>query len=292
MLAKYTTKIGGDYYGGYTPTLEAIIVGVHQCRVFTLYLFRKHSAVAEEKKYIYAAVLLHRYDDMCTVIQQHPDNEFEDLNDHILVAKVRRALQICDISEAMFDQWKEDIRKVFCTKNMLVLDIKSLQGVLGPDIRERIYVDPRCLLETINNNAHHMNVIEKQIHELRDENRLINQVWQRRFQKILDFMIEKGMDAQPTQRAVETYLKLDQIFIPRRAYSLQLIFVNWFEYQAEIGWRIYFADANRSLKVKYNKLKKAIRTMIMFSDVYPVSLCFILNYHNNMLLSIMNLCRH
>ena len=103
-------------------------------------------------------------------------------------------------------------------------------------------------------------------------------------------MIEKGVDAQPTQRTVETYLKLDQIFIPCKTYSLQLIFVNWFEYQAEVGWLMYYEDATRSQKVKYNKMKKGIRTMVMFTDVYPVSLCYIQICHNNMLLQTLTTC--
>ena len=290
VLADYNTKIGDEYFGGYTPTLEAIIVDVDECRVFALYLFRKHNAIEDEKKYIYTAVLIHRYDDICEVIQQHPENLFENLNDHIFVAKVRRALQICNISEETFEQWKKDIKKDFCSKNLLALDIKSLQGVLGSDIRERIYVDPRCLLQTINETAHHMGVIEKKIHELRDENILINQVWQQRFKIIQDYMIQQGMGAESPPRKVETYLKLDQIFITRRSYSLQLIFVNWFEYQAEVGWLMYYEDATRSQKVKYNKMKKGIRTMVMFTDVYPVSLCYIQIYHNNMLLQILTTC--
>ena len=103
-------------------------------------------------------------------------------------------------------------------------------------------------------------------------------------------MIQQGMGAEPPQRKVETYLKLDQIFITRRSYSLQLIFVNWFEYQAEVGWLMYYEDATRSQKVKYNKMKKGIRTMVMFTDVYPVSLCYIQIYHNNMLLQILTTC--
>ena len=45
---------------------------------------------------------------------------------------------------------------------MLALDLKGLNGVMDKDA-DKLFVDPRCMLEQFSQMAHHMGVLEKKI---------------------------------------------------------------------------------------------------------------------------------
>ena len=108
VLVDWTVKVGGAYYGGFTQTIDAVMVGKDLLVEFGLMLLVHHTSVSNEKKLILVTVLLHLYDDFCKTLEAHPEKVFEDLNVHVVVAKIEMTRKRCNISIDMFNQWKKN----------------------------------------------------------------------------------------------------------------------------------------------------------------------------------------
>ena len=160
ILAGWKVKFGDDYFGGYSPTLDAVSTGKDLLTNFAYLLLASHPFVTDEKKEILVAVLLHYYRDFCAALKAHPQEIFENLLTHTVCAKIEMARKICKISIEMFESWQDDIRSDFLSKNMLALDLKGLNGVMDKDA-DKLFVDPRCMLEQFFQMVHHIGVLEK-----------------------------------------------------------------------------------------------------------------------------------
>ena len=277
VLAGWKVKFSDDYFGGYTPTLDAVTEGREELYKFAYLLLHNHSYVTDEKKLMFVAILLHRYGDFCETLKAHPHNMYEDMSIHMVVAKINIALRQCHIKEETFSKWQKQVRNDFLMKNMLSLDLKGRNGVLGKD--RSLVCDPRSMMECFSQMAHHIGCLEKQMIQMSEDSREMNLQWQQRFdllQKVFlnEYVSKKTIDDKP-----KVYLNLEQIFENQVKYTPEDLYMRWFYYEAPEAWehpkktfRALSKHLGSGLSNRFHRTKTFIKTLLLYADDYPVSL--------------------
>ena len=119
-------------------------------------------------------------------------------------------------------------------KNMLALDLKGGNGVLGKD--RSLVCDPRSMMECFSQMAHHIGSLEKQLIQMSEDNREMNLQWQKRFDLLEKVFLQEYMKNEIKKEQPKIYLNVEQIFATQSIYTLEDLFMRWFYYETPAAW--------------------------------------------------------
>jgi len=154
VVSNWTSKIGTVIIGGQPPTLLDIVSETHLVNPFVSACFGidSESEWSDDIRKVLIASVLRHYQEFCSIILQHPDGAYTELERHPFVSVIKSARMVVGVEQCTFDSWCKEVRAGFISRNLPALPIDLLRKE-GADVSSLCF-DARTFTDHFNAVAH------------------------------------------------------------------------------------------------------------------------------------------
>lgn len=289
-VSQWKAKIADTVVGGVPPSIFDITIERELFEKFMGYLF------ANDTEYVWrpgvrallVGSLLRHYDELIDILEKHPDKDFV-IDDHPFVARVKHALLLAGVSEAVFNEWKKQVAIGFFNRNLPGLPISNYPKHLGDKKHHfhQVMMDPRCFVDCMNQQInlqlglHSQNqlIINLLQDQLRQE-RVHNKDLSAKLDKLLYHDSNPNTTANEEKKVGYDILRFS---ISTRNWkdrpSIADLFFYFFSDNCRAGfekdkqhysWSIMSPPDKKRWKNLFQRLKRTVKLMLYFCDSYPI----------------------
>ena len=168
VLAGWTnTNSEGNMRGGFPPLLEDVSTQHNKIPSFVKHLFEHETGYSWEIKQILTATILRFYKDFIKVLESHPNINLNISKHHPFIIHINEACVAAKVPEDVFLNWCEEVEVGFHRRNVLALDIKTLQEKLGNEYSKNVFMDSRTFLDVLTDQGKEITELRSEIHQMK-----------------------------------------------------------------------------------------------------------------------------
>lgn len=298
-VSGWTAKAGDTIMGGLSVVLSDLTTDPMSLNMFVDAIFEADydGIWKQEVREMSFTSMLRHYDDFVDVLKRHPYNTYDDPARHLFIGRLDKIMADLEISQETFQQWKIEAKKAFNQKNLPALPIERIcNGHTETPTFKDIAMDPRCFIDHFNtlattflcleakmwNQATNLQDVKRQNAKLIDQQgQLVDIVnhQQRLLEKISSRLhISSRAEVKGTPK---TFLTLP-FSVASRSLSTRAgiaeVTVGWFmdnyilgfaEEKKSAAWKKQDDRERRSIRNKFNSIRRAVRMMLMHFPNYP-----------------------